>query len=244
MLSSRTVHASSAERRSSRAGPTRPIAASISASAGGTICAPSPAVDLVAVVLRRVVRGGDHHARRPRRGAAPRTRAPAWAAAGASAARRSPAAAKIAAESRANSSDPCRASKPTTTGGPRRLLACSQAAKPGRGPAHTARFMPLGPAPQRPAQAGGAERRAVRRTGRPARRRASPASSPSQQFSQLVGGQRVDVVGDPGLHLGRTSSTAHAGSTTSSPCVHDRLATSSMPNPRRGEPAADVASAG
>ena len=41
---------------------TSSILAEISASAGGTICEPSPKIDLVAVVLRRIVRCGHHHA--------------------------------------------------------------------------------------------------------------------------------------------------------------------------------------
>ena len=47
-------------------GPRPPIAASICASTGGTICAPSPSVELVAVVGRRVVARRDHDARRGR----------------------------------------------------------------------------------------------------------------------------------------------------------------------------------
>ena len=94
-------------------GPTASIAAEISTSAGGTICAPVAEVHLVAVVGGRVVAGRDHHpAAQPRWRTANASTGSAAAAAGA--ARGNPPA-STAAVSSANTSDLCRASHPMTT---------------------------------------------------------------------------------------------------------------------------------
>ena len=153
----------------SASGPTASIAAEISSSTGGTIWAPSAEVQLVAVVRRRVVAGGDHD---------PRGRAQVADREGEDGGRervhevgRPRSRRRPARRRRRRRTRRCRGGR---RGRPRPGPAAPAALQPRGhargGPAHQRAVHAVGPGPERTAQTGGAELQARRRSGRAGRR--------------------------------------------------------------------------
>ena len=199
------------------------MAASISASAGGTIWAPVAAraaeagaqVDLVAVVLRRVVARGDHHAgarvegahrvRQHRGGQHPRQHQRPAAGAG-----RDPGG--LLGEG-ARAAAGVVADRPAAG---RRLASASQATSPAAACRTTARFMPFGPARMRPAQPGGAE---GQRSGEPVGELVGGIRQALDDGAQLRLAGRVGVVGQPPLGPVRSASTSMSPASSVDACA-------------------------
>src|SRR6266508_1044415 len=175
MLLPATVQSS--PRGTSASGPTASIAAAISASAGGTICDPSPRYTLYPLSC-----GGLCDAVTTTPATAPRCRiANATTGVGVGSSIRtasSPAPRTTAAVSRANTSDLCRASYPITTGPVVRPFAFRYAHRPAAARITTTRFIRFGPAPIAPRSP------AVPNSSFAPNRSAVPASSPASSSAR------------------------------------------------------------
>ena len=182
----------------------RRSASAIRLSAGGMICEPSPQVDLVAVVVRRVVGRRHHDAGARVRGGGSRRPAPGSATAAAGPgreARRRPQLGGVPGEHVGV--------VPCVVADHDRLLGVS-VSPAGRRPARrrrvrtTTRFIRFGPAPSSPAQPGGAElERRAEAVGEPVVRLGARRGleQSGQQGAQFAPGLLVGVLIHPGLDV-------------------------------------------